>query len=454
MIGKKETRKIINFALKESSAGQTEAIIYNYDSALTRFANNYIHQNVEELNTAFSVRTIFGKKIGSASTNSLGPQKIKDAIKWAETIARFQKENPFFVSLPKANSKDYRQLTAYSKKTADFSPIQRAEAVRQIISVAKKYGFVAYGSISNGSLEVALGNSLGTFAYFHTSDVFCNVVMSGNDSTGYAQARFHDVSNMAYTMLAETAAKKAIISENPIEISPGEYTTIFEPLAVSDLINYLAVYAFNGKLFEEGRSYLTGKLGKKVVDKRLTINDDPFNKNGFPFPFDFEGVPKRRMVLVDRGVAKNVVYDSLTASKAKKKSTGHALPAPNPYGPIPIHLVMKGGNETLSQMIKKTKRGLLVTRLHYTNVIDPYKLIVTGMTRDGTFLIENGTITRGVKNLRFTENVFEALNRVEAIARVPELTAEEPGYSGRFAGGSIVPAMKIKDFTFTSATEF
>ncbi|MEO0184544.1 MAG: metallopeptidase TldD-related protein, partial [candidate division WOR-3 bacterium] len=192
----------------------------------------------------------------------------------------------------------------------------------------------------------------------------------------------------------------------------------------------------------------------RIVDNRITIIDDPFYKKGFAVPFDFEGVPKKKMILIDRGVAKNVVYDSITAAMARKKSTGHALMYPNPFGPIPTHIVMKGGDSSLDEMIKTTKKGVLITRLHYTNVIDPYKLVFTGMTRDGTFLIENGVITKGIKNLRFTENIFEVLNRVEAISRSTELVADEPGYSIRMPHGVVTPALKIRDFTFTSATEF
>lgn len=454
MIGRKEAKKIIHLAIKESKADQIEVNIFNYDQALTRFANNYIHQNVNEANTSISVRAVFGKKIGSASTNSLDPKKIRETVQWAEEIARFQKENPDFRSLPRVKSKDYRKIKTYVERTAQFSNIERANAVAQIVDVAKRYSLTAYGSVSKGTGELCIANSFGTFAYAVSDDVFCNIVMSGNNSTGYVQAGARDVSKIDFRALAEIAMKKSVMSANPIELPPGRYTTIFEPLAATEFLDYLGYYAFNGKLFQEGRSYLTGKLGKKIVDERITIVDDPLNKAGFPFTFDFEGVPKKKFSLITRGVAKNVVYDSLTASRAKKKSTGHALTPPNPFGPVPLHLAMKPGNKTLDEMIASTENGILVTRFHYTNIVDPHKLTFTGMTRDGTFLVENGKITKGLKNLRFTENIIEALNRVETIAKDAMLVPSEPGYGGRFATGNIVPAMKIRDFTFTSATEF
>jgi PmbA protein len=454
MIGKKKAKEIVDLVLNEATADQTEIIIFNFDQALTRFANNYIHQNVNESNTSISIRAIFGKKIGSAATNSLEPQKIRETVQWAEKIAKFQKENNDFTSLPMTDPEEYCSIQTYVEKTAKISSIQRATAVAEIVGVAKKYSLKSYGSVSNGAAEVCIGNSLGTFAYAMCDDIYCNIVMSGDNSTGYVQQGARDVTMMNFKKLAETAAKKTRMSADPVQISPGKYTTIFEPLAACEFLDYLGYYAFNGRLFQEGRSFLNGKLGSKIIDERITIVDDPFDMRGFSFSFDFEGVPKKKIVLVDRGVAKEVVYDSLTATKAKKTSTGHALAAPNPFGPIPVHLVIEGGSYTLEKMISETEKGLLVTRFHYTNMIDHHKLIFTGMTRDGTFLIENGKITKGVKNLRFTENIIQVFNRLDALGKTPELVASEPGYGGRFGKGTIIPAIKIKNFTFTSATEF
>ncbi len=454
MIGEKEAKKIIDLALNEAKADQIEVVVFNYNQALTRFANNYIHQNVNESNTGVSIRVAFGKKIGFASTNSLDFSKIKETVRWAEEIAQFQRENDDFISFPKARMNDYSDVETYVGKTTQFSNIDRADAVAQIVEIAKHNSLTTFGSVSNGLSEVCIGNSLGTLAYGVCGDIFCNVVMSGKDSTGYAQSGTRNIEEMNFHALAETAAQKAISSVNPVELSPGQYTTIFEPLAASEFLDFLAYYAFNGKLYEEGRSYLTGKLGTKIVDERVTVVDDPLTKKGFPFSFDFEGVPKKKLTLVNKGIAENVVYDSLTASRAKKKSTGHALMSPNSFGPLPMHLSMKGGEKSLKEIIKETKKGILVTRFHYTNVIDPLKLVFTGMTRDGTFLVENGEIACGIKNLRFTESIIDALNRIEDISGDPELIASEPGYGARFGRGTIAPSIKIKDYTFTSATEF
>jgi predicted Zn-dependent protease len=278
--------------------------------------------------------------------------------------------------------------------------------------------------------------------------------MTGVNSTGYVQAGNREIKQLSFRKLAETAALKAVNSADPVALPPGKYTTIFEPLAAREFLDFMAYYAFNGKAYEEGRSFLSKKLGKKIVDSRITIVDEPFKKCGFPFPFDFEGTPKSRRILIEKGVARNVVYDSLTASRAKTHSTGHGLSAPNPFGPIPMHMVMRGGDKTTAQIINETERGILVTRFHYTNVLDPHALIFTGMTRDGTFLIENGVLTKGLKNFRFTENIIDCFNRLDGISRKVELVASEPGYGARFGTGAMVPTLKIKGFAFTGVTKF
>lgn len=454
MIGKKKMQQITDRAMECTKADQIEVSIFNQDQALTRFANNYIHQNVNESNCLFSVSVAFGKKLGHASTNSLDTRRVRETVRWAEQIAQFQKEYKDFVAFPEVKRTAYRQIETFNRKTARFTHAARAHAVAEIVDCAKRHELTAFGSVSNGVAEICIANSRGTRAYAVCNDIFCNIVMSGTNSTGYVQTGTRDGNNIDFRLLAESAARKAITSADPVRLSAGKYTTIFEPLAASEFFDYLGNYVFNGKTYEDGRSFVSGKLGQAIIDKRISIVDDPFAPQGFAFPFDFEGVPKKKLVLVDKGVARNVVYDSLTAAGAGKKTTGHALGFPNPFGPVPVHLVVSKGAKSYKQLIKETERGLLVTRFHYTNIIDPHKVIFTGMTRDGTFLIENGVITKGVLNLRFTENIIGCLNRLVDMGKKCELVADEPGYGGRFASGTICPAIKIDDFNFTGTTEF
>ena len=454
MIGKKKIEEIVGSAMKCTKADQIEISVFNQDQALTRFANNHIHQNVNESNTTFSARVAFGKRIGHASTNSLEPRRVKETVRWAEHIAGFQKENKDFDGFPEVKKTAYRKVDTFSRKTARFSHAARARAVAEIVDCAGRRSLTAFGSVSNGVAEICISNNHGTRAYAVCNDIFCNIVMSGENSTGYVQTGTRDSEEIDFGQLAESAARKAIMSADPISLPAGKYTTIFEPLAASEFFDYLGNYVFNGKTYEEGRSFLSGKLGEAIIDKRISIIDDPYATEGFAFPFDFEGVPKKKLALVDKGVAQNVVYDSLTAAGTGKKTTGHALGFPNPFGPVPMHINVKKGSKTHKQLIQETERGLLITRFHYTNIIDPHKVTFTGMTRDGTFLVENGTITKGILNLRFTENIIGCLNRLIDMGKKCELVAAEPGYGSRFATGIICPAIKIKDFNFTGTTEF
>lgn len=454
MLGQKKLLDLINYALLQSKADQTEISIMNYASYLTRFANNYIHQNVGEENTNITIRTILGKRFGIATTNFLSRDKIKETIQNALAITRLQPENPDFRTLPFASKKDYKRVSTFYNSTARFSPDARAQAVKLVFKSAQEKGLNAYGSFTTGALEIGIGNSLGVMAYNLSSDAYCNVVMMGKTSSGYADAASRDVRDLDTLKIARTSIEKALLSQNPIDLPPGRYTVILEPLAVDEMMAFLGGLGFGAKVYQEGRSFLKDKLGKKIVDSRITWIDDAYNEKGFVCPFDFEGMPKKKIRLFERGVAKDLAYDSLTAFKEGKESTGHAMPQPSYIGPFPTNLVLKGGKSTFKEMIRSTKKGILVTRFHYTNTVDPMKTVITGMTRDGTFLIENGEITKGIKNLRFTQSILEALNNLVDISRNQTLAGGGAGYGGRFAVGSLVPALKIDNFNFTSATEF
>jgi PmbA protein len=240
--------------------------------------------------------------------------------------------------------------------------------------------------------------------------------------------------------------EKAERSRDPRTAEPGAYTVILEPAATSTIMQFLAFLGLGAKPFLEERSFMSGKIGEKIASELITIVDDPIAPDSLGLPFDFEGSPARRVALIERGVAAGVVWDRTTAMKGGRESTGHALPPPNPYGPVPLNLRMEPGESTIEQIIASTERGLLVTRFHYSNVVNEKEAILTGMTRDGTFLIEDGRIAHGVKNLRYTQNAIEALSNVEAVGDKTEISTE------LFFGGSRAPALKIRDFKFSSST--
>lgn len=454
MLGKDKISSIISYALSHSKADQTEVAINSYHSYLTRFANSEIHQNVAEHNSLLSIRVVIGKRIGVSFTNSLDRKSVEKTLQRALEIAKHQQENLDFVSLPKTPKKAYKDVKTYFKPTAEFNEIQRKEKVKEMIDIIKNRGLRAFGSFTTGISEIAITNSLGVFAYNIATDVYSNVVVIGENSSGYAEDSSRDVKNIDTKRIAERATEKAILGKNPIDLSAGTYSVLLEPLATAELIQFLGWLGTGAKSYYEGRSFMSNRLGERVTSDFITIYDDAYDKRGFVFPFDFEGVPKKKVLLIEEGVAQGVVYDSLNAFKHKRKSTGHALPAPNTYGPIPINLVLSPGETDGEEMLKSLDKGILITRFHYTNSIDPKKTIITGMTRDGTFLIEKGEITKGVKNLRFTQSILEALSEVSMIENKLTLAGSGAGYEERFATGTLVPALRIEKFNFSGKTTF
>jgi predicted Zn-dependent protease len=294
---------------------------------------------------------------------------------------------------------------------------------------------------------MAVGNSLVVFAYAPSTSADLTTVIMSDDSSGYAGETALDVRAINAEAVGREAVDKAVRSRKPQLLEPGEYTVILEEYAVAELLSYLAYLGFGALQVQEGRSFMANRFGQRITGANISIWDDGLDKTGLPIPFDFEGMPKQRVELITAGIAKGVVYDSHTANREGRQSTGHALPAPNPSGPFPGNLFMKAGQHSKQQMLASVERGLWVTRFHYVNPVHPLKAILTGMTRDGTFLIEKGEIQRGTKNLRFTQGVLEAFSAVQMIS-------EETKLRGGFYGGVRVPALCISHFAFTGATEF
>jgi predicted Zn-dependent protease len=235
-------------------------------------------------------------------------------------------------------------------------------------------------------------------------------------------------------------------------VEAGEYEVILESYAVGELLSFLGYLGFNGLALQEERSFFCNQFGKKMVNEQVTIQDDGLDPEGLQVPFDFEGIPKQRVTFFERGVVREVTYDSFTGGREGKDSTGHALLPPSTEGPIPINLFMERGNSSIEEMIRSTRRGIYVTRFHYTNVVEPMKAVITGMTRDGTFLIEGGEIKQPIKNLRFTESILKALSRVSAISKDRRVCSEGTVYSRRFVTGTVAPAVKVDGFNFSGVS--
>lgn len=448
MLGKEKLIGIADRVLALSSADQTEVLVFGNDQHLTRFAVNTIHQNVSERDVAVRVRAVIGRKVGVASGNDLSDEALRKVVESAETVARFQQENPDFQSLPEPLP--VQEVDAYVEATAACTPQMRAQGAAAICTLSRENGLEAAGAFSTSVEEVAVANSLGVSAYHCNTMANIVTVVMGEDSSGYAADTAADVTALAPEALGRIAVDKALRSRGPTEIEPGEYTVILEEEAVADMLMYLGYLGFSALAVQEGRSFMCGRFGEPVTGKNITIWDDGLDPRGLMLPFDFEGVPKQRVMLIEEGIARGVVYDSFTASREEgKTSTGHSLPAPNTIGPFTVNLFMAAGESTKEQMLASIERGIWVTRFHYTNPVHPVKAIITGMTRDGTFLIENGRITRPLKNLRFTESILEALGRVEMLGRDLKLVKSD---WGSFV--TAAPAVRVDAFRFTGKTEF
>lgn len=454
MIGEKRFREIRDRILKYSKADQMEILLLGEESNLTRFANSEIHQNVSQINAQLIIKAVAGKRIGTSGTNLLDEVSLKRAVDRAYEIAQLQPENPDFQSLPKPKKipSDYGR-PLYFEETHRFSPEERADGVKSMMKRVSSRQYKTFGAFTTGASELGIANSLGIFTYAISTDAYLNTIVMTDSGSGFAQGAHRNVRMLKPEEILQFALQKAERSRDPVEIQPGTYEVILEENAVSTLIEFLGYMGLGAHSYQEGRSFMSGRMGEKITGDNITLWDDGLDPKGFSFPFDFEGVPKEKVILIEKGVAKGVVYDTLSADKEKRTSTGHSTGS-SVWGPFPSNLFLKAGESTLEEMIRSTKKGIYVTRFHYTNVVEPVKSIITGMTRDGTFLIEGGEITRPLKNLRFTQSILEALNHVTHITKDTRLVGEGEGYGIRFARGTVTPAIKCEKFQFTGVTEF
>jgi predicted Zn-dependent protease len=444
MLTRQRAAEIFDKVLKWSTADETEALMGWTSYSLTRFANNTIHQNVAEEGAYLSVRAVVEQRSARVSTNKFDEASIRQACESALALARLQPPDPEL--LPMLGPQTYRAVDRFYPETLALSPQARAETVRQVIARAEKDHLTTAGVYSSGANVGALFNSRGVRAFHEESVSEFSVTMLGDSSSGWAKNTGHTWQELGPKALADRAARKALESQAPREVPPGKYTVILEPAAVLDLLGFL-VLDFGGLAVHEQRSCLTGRVGQQLVGENINIHDDVFHPMQGGAPFDGEGVPRHRVNLVEHGVVKNLVYARQTAQKTGMTPTGHGFPLPNEIGEAPMNIVMEGGRSSLEDMVRSTERGLLVTRVWYIREVDPFQKILTGMTRDGTFWVEDGRLRYGVKNFRFNQSIIEMLKHVELMSP-PQRTAGEETFE------MVIPAMKISEFNLTSTTKF
>ena len=439
-----EVHYLAERVLALSDADETEVHIDFVADALTRFANNTIHQNVAERTLSVSVRTVFDGHTARATTNKTDDDSLRRAVAASAALARSQPRNPDLLPMP--GPQTHPRVARYFAETAAATPQDRASAVARVTERAERNKQTAAGIFSTGASLTAIANSRGLFASHRQTRAEFSITVLERDSSGWAKASSPDRDQIDTEALAQRASEKATASRHPKEVEPGRWTVILEPAAVLDLVGFL-FYDFAGTAVLDQRSCFTNRMGKQVMGENVTIHDDVTHASQSGPPFDGEGMPRQTIVLVDRGVPRHLVYSRATAKKMKTRATGHGLPLPNQDGEAPFNLVFFGGNTSLETMIATTDRGILLTRLWYIREVDPYEKILTGMTRDGSFLVENGKISTGIRNFRFNQNILEMLSNVGQMSPAVRAAGEE-------SFEMVVPAMKVRDFHFTEGTKF
>jgi PmbA protein len=447
LLPERELRRITDAVLrlaKSTSAEETEVHVDEVANALTRFANNAIHQNVAEHGLTVSIRTVTEGQTARATTNRIDEDSLRATIEASLSLAHSQPKVPNLLPMP--GKQRYRTVNRFVKQTAGLSAEERARAVRRACDLAVKKGQVAAGIFSNGKSQSALANSRGLFAAYRETHSEFSITMQEGSAAGWAKANSADIRAFDPQKLAARAGEKAHLAVNARELATGRYTVILEPAAVLDLVGFL-FYDFSATALADKRSCLNDRMGKQLFGQNISITDDVYHPLQQGAPFDGEGVARQRVLLVDCGIPKNLVYSRAAAKAAHKQPTGHGFALPNEYGEAPMNLVFGGGDSSVEKMVDSTERGLLVTRLWYIREVDPYEKVMTGMTRDGLFLVENGQVTGAVRNFRFNQSLIAMLKNVELLGPAVRATGEE-------AFEMVVPAMKVRGFHFSEVTKF
>jgi len=446
--------KTVQYAMKQN-VDQVQASCFLLDTALTRFANSQIHQNVATKKGGVLLKVILNKRVSNIRVNTFEEEQIERAVMQAVKIAKASPPNKGFKSLPKPEPWASIEGT-FDEETVNCTPRYRAEKVKEAIETAHSKSPIVKavaGYFSTGSMGFAVANSLGVSVWARVSlaNMKTTVISKSGTSEGFGAAEKYSrhIKDIQPTVLAEDAAEKSVKSINPIKLSSGEYQVVLSPLAVATLLMYLSYVGFSATSYQDGRSFVKYCLNQQVFDGKLNVKDDARDSRTlYLVPIDGEGVPKKAMQLISNGVVseQSICYNSFTAGKKGKKSTGHALPPISDYyseRPMPFNLIANPGDATLEEEIAETKRGIFVTTFHYVNPVEPTKVILTGLTRDGTFLIENGQISKPIVNMRFTDSMLSVLNNIPMIGKQLEMIR-----------GTTVPSMKLKKLRFVGTSAY
>ena len=413
------------------------------DGGLARFTREGIHQHVAQRETMLRVRAIVDGRSGVAATDHLEDEGVARCVDRALELARLAPRDPEFAGFARSE-RAVAPEGSFATTTAQTTPEERTALVERLFAAGAEDGLWPAGYVSTSRQGVTIANSAGTTPCFDGTNAAINVKQIGAESSGFAERHAVDLRALDATAIGMRAARKAVAGLPPIDVEPGEWTVILEPPAFGELVAYLTE-DFSARAYDDGSSFVAEALGQRYVGENVTILDDYAHALAPGRPFDDDGVPTQRLALIRDGVIENIVTDASWAARLGRPNTGHATMS-RAWGPMPRHVVVLGGTKSTGELIAGVTRGLLVTRCWYIRTVDQRRTIVTGMTRDGTFLIENGAVTRAVRNLRFNQSIVEALRRSEFSREL----ARNAGYSYSL----VAPTARIDGFRFTSTTSY
>jgi PmbA protein len=438
-----ERLAVAQTVIARSRADGTEVTVETSRLGLTRFTHETVNQNVDQTNTSVRVRAIVDGRIGIAATNALDPVALDAVAARAVEIALLAPRE----SIPPVlagSSSAAAPAGAFFAATAAAGADDRARVAGAIFGHATE-GLWSSGYAMTSNYGLTIATSSGARMSFEGTDAGANVKMNGPDSTGFAEIYSRDVGALDGSALGAQSARIARETRAPLAVDPGDWTVILAPAAAGELLRYLALH-FSAEAYSDGSSFIAGKLGTSILGANVTLRDDYAHPLNPGMPFDFEGFPTQHLTLVAGGVASDLVTDSTWAQRLKRPNTGHALPSPNSSGPQSNYTVLEAGTKSLDTLVAETKRGLLITRLWYVRIVDQRTVLLTGMTRDGTFLIENGTFKGGVRNMRFNASLVTALNDCEL--------GDTLSRTGSYHYSLVTPAIKFNYFHFASASPY
>jgi PmbA protein len=440
----------LGVALRDVKADEAELWVHRRRSAISRYAKNEIHQNAVADETHVQARVVIGKAMGIASANSLDPADLKRLVSDATAAARESAPNPEWPGL--AAPAEPSEPRAFDPETARADAHSQAQAIQRITAAAKERGFRAAGTHQIELTEDALANTNGAAAYAPSTTAYLRALVTSDTGTGWAEDLGSNTRALVPSEIAARAIEKAALDRDRTQLPPGDYEAVFEELAVAEVLRFMSLTGLTGQTVKDGRSFMANRFGEQVTGPRFSLWDDALDARTLAIPFDVEGTPKQRVALVEAGVAKGVVHDRQSAKWFDTRSTGHAAdPRRYSVGGHAGNLTMSGGDAKREQLIRAVKRGVLITRFHYTNTPDPKRATMTGTTRDGTFLIEDGRITRALANVRYTMSALDLFSGIELLG--PQRLARDWWSSNGM--GSIVclcPPIKVARATITGSS--